>query len=354
MASPTSKDVASQSDAPASIVCCTVSREDRTEWYSNHFSEYRVDWYLTQYPNLGILQKLVKRPDLGKIYGSFKAVRLAKQLNAKLLISQEAELTFWCAFFSKILGNPTEHVAVAFNYPFLPNALRRIAMTACFDAVSHFVVSSTVEKQLYREYFKIPPARIEVQLWKMGEIYYEPQAALETEDYICAIGRFGRDYKLLIAAMHQLPHLRLVLVVGANSLNGLEIPPNVKVMTDISPGHAANILKFSRFMVLPLINAKVPTGHITLVTAMKLAKGSIVTNSSGIQDYIQNGRTALTYEAGNLDSLTQSIAHLWQHPEQCRTLGANAAAFAAKHCSEPLVVQHLSRLLAERGLLNRR
>ncbi|HEY9628233.1 MAG TPA: glycosyltransferase [Coleofasciculaceae cyanobacterium] len=336
---------------PASIVCCTVATDPNWRWFSDKFPAEKINWHFTYCKSTGILKNLIKRPDLAKVYSSFQAVKIAKEKNADLLISQEAELTFWCALFGKLLGMKTEHVAYAFNYPFLPNFFRRLVMTQALDSVSHFFVSSGVEKRLYQQYFKIPADKIDVQLWKMGNIGYAPEEPVEPGDYICALGQYGRDYATLMAAMERLPDIHLIVIAKPHNVANLSVPSNVKVLTNVEGDYVMNILKFSRFMVLPLANAQMPAGHITLVSAMKLGKGVVITHSSGILDYVEDGYTALTYEAANVDSLTQVVHDLWNDPHQAQHLGENAKHFAEQHCSEASAVRHLQDLLTQRGLL---
>ncbi|MBI4781004.1 MAG: glycosyltransferase family 4 protein [Oscillatoriophycideae cyanobacterium NC_groundwater_1537_Pr4_S-0.65um_50_18] len=337
---------------PASVVCCTVATETDWRWFADEFPAEKINWYFTYCKSTGILKKLIKRPDLAKVYSSLQAVKLAKEKNADLLISHEAELTFWCALFGKLLGMKTEHIAYAFNYPFIPNFFRRLVMTQALDGVSHFFVSSGVEKRLYQQYFKIPADKIDIQLWKMGDIGYAPEEPVEPGDYICALGQYGRDYATLMAAMERLPDIHLIVVAKPHNVAHLSVPPNVKLLTNAEGDYVMNILKFSRFMVLPLANSEMPAGHITLVSAMKLGKGVVITHSSGIIDYIQDGYTALTYEAADVDSLTQVLRDLWNDPHQSQRLGENAKQFAEEHCSEASAVKHLQTLLTQRGLLS--
>jgi glycosyltransferase involved in cell wall biosynthesis len=339
------------SEKKATIVCCSDSEDENETWFANDLPDDQITWYFSYCKKFGIFDRLIKRPNLGKLYSSFQAARLAKRKKADLVVSHEAELTFWSTLFCRLLGVRVDHVAMAFNYPFMPNPIRRYWMTQVFKHVGQFVVSSTMEKELYHQYFDIPRQRIDVRLWKMGVIHYAPDTSLEAEDYICALGQFGRDYATLFAAMEQLPEIKLVVVARPDNVEGLNIPPNVKVCTNVPGLEAMNILKFSRFMVLPLADSQMPTGHITLVASMHLGKAAILANSSGISDYFQAGQTALTYEVGNPNSLATVIRQLWSQPETCENLGQNAQMFSAQHCSEERAIQEIAEMLAERNLL---
>ena len=117
-------------------------------------------------------------------------------------------------------------------------------------------------------------------------------------------------------------------------------------------GEANNIIKFSRFMVLPLAGSDVPCGHVTLVTAMFLGRAMVITNSSGVDDYIQEDVNALTCEAKSPEALAARIRALWNDPERSARLGAGGRRFAETHCTEASMKENLDRVLREFGVLS--
>ena len=82
-------------------------------------------------------------------------------------------------------------------------------------------------------------------------------------------------------------------------------------------GDAMNVLHHSRFMVLPLINSEVPCGHVTLVAAMHLGKALVITDSTGVSDYVRNGENALTGPTGSVEMLIAATKRLWENPMLC-------------------------------------
>jgi glycosyltransferase involved in cell wall biosynthesis len=170
-------------------------------------------------------------------------------------------------------------------------------------------------------------------------------------DYISAIGGNARDYATLMSAAEQLPEVPLVVVARPRNLRGLRIPPNVRTFTDIPFPDAMSVLANSRFMVLPLTGTDVRCGHVTLVAAMHFAKPFIITNSTGVADYVDHGETAIACPAFDPKGLCEAIRELWDDPERCLAMGENGKAFAGLNCSESSARRHLASLLASRGLL---
>ena len=334
------------------IVCCTAFTKQSWKWFAPELSGENLHWHFYYYQPKGLFEKYVKHPNLTMIRTCREAVLTVKEQGAKILFTHDPAVSFWCALFVKQLGVEVEHIAYSFNYPKLPRGVKRSLMTAAFADISRFVVYSTMEKQLYHEYFGIPLERIDVCLWSVGQPEVQPDTPLETGDYICAIGGNARDYHSLMVAMEQLPDIPLVLVARPENLKNLDIPTNVKVRVNIPKPHAYNIIKHSRFMVLPLSGSEVPCGHVTLVAAMHLGTAFAITNSDGVRDYAIEGHNALTCEAFSPDSLVQTIRNLWNNPEMCRELGQNGLKFAQENCSETSALRHLRNMLVQRGSID--
>jgi len=170
---------------------------------------------------------------------------------------------------------------------------------------------------------------------------------IETGRYICALGSQGRDYATLIAAMKKLPNIKLVIVTNPDSLQGLTIPGNVKIHTDIPLARAHNILAHSAFMVLPLRDSQVPCGHVTIVSGMFFNKAMIVTNSLGVQDYIEDDKTGVFFESKNVDDLSKKIEALWDDQSKVNQLGQAGFTFANQYCTEKTAVNYFADFLKQ-------
>lgn len=334
------------------IVCCTTFFSENWNWFASELDEDLSNWHFFHNQPRGLLEKYIQQPDLAMIRSCRQAAHCALNSHADLLITHDPRVSFWCAFFATRLGVQAEHIAYSFNFPELPRGVKRRLMTRAFASISQFIVYSTLEKQLYSDYFGIPSERIEVSLWSAGVPEVQPEEPLEAGDYICAIGGNARDYQTLMAAMEKLPDIRLVLVVRPNNLKNLNIPPGVKVLVNLSRGQAMNILKYSRFMVLPLKGSEVPCGHVTLVLAMHLGKAFIITNSRGVSDYVFHNHNAITCEPFAPEALAEAIQNLWNDPNKCKQLGENGRQFAEEHCSEESARANLQHWLLRKKELS--
>ncbi|MBC8056133.1 MAG: glycosyltransferase family 4 protein [Rhizobiales bacterium] len=276
------------------------------------------------------------------------ARRAAAMLDApsSLLVSHGPRMTMYGALALASRFRPRRHLAYSFNFTELPQGPLRAVMRRAFKSVDRFVCFSTMERELYADHFGLELARFDMIHWAARPP--APPAATDASlpaDYLCAIGSQGRDYRTLLTAMAHLPEMRLVLVATPESLGGANVPPNVEVRCNIPPAVAMGILQGARFNVVPLLGSEVPCGHVTLVAAMHCGKASIVSDSSGVTDYVQHGVNGLTVPPRDAAALASRIEQLWRDPALALRLGASAHTFARAHCGEPAAVDYLAGYL---------
>ncbi len=220
-------------------------------------------------------------------------------------------------------------------------------MVRSFRNVDRFIVYSSLEKELYPAFFGIPPEKIDVVLWGVGAPPVSPEYPLVDGDYACALGGNKRDYGTLLKAAELKPGIRLELVVRPQTLKDFTLPPNVNVRVNLPLAETMNILKFSKFMALPLDGDLIPAGHVTLVSAQHLGKAMIITESKGVADYILPGVNALTCPPGDAECMAEKMELLWEDRKTRENLERGGKNFATRHLSEEHVREHLARVIRE-------
>lgn len=285
--------------------------------------------------------------NLALVRGALDAVRTARRTHAKVIVAHLPTVAAWCAVFARVLRVPVPILAHAFNFTELPSGRKRRLFSWALSTVERFIVFSSVERDIYARAFSLPADRFDVTLWGVQPPRVDtPEVPCISGDYVCAIGGNARDYRTLVEAARQLPEMQFVLVVRPENLRGLTLPTNVMVRTNLPLGTTMNVLLHSKFMVLPLTGSDVPCGHVTLVSAMHLGKAFIITDSSGVRDYVRSGENALTVEPGSVESMVGAIKQLWADPILCSRLGSGGQAFAQSECTEERTVAHFRGWLA--------
>lgn len=259
-----------------------------------------------------------------------------------ILVSHGPRMTMYGSLALASTLKRRRHLAYSFNFTELPRGAARRLMALSFKSVDRFVCFSTMERQLYARHFDLDIERIDMIHWAAEPPAIDPGAEPAIAgDYICAIGSQARDYATLMQAMRSLPHIALVVVATPQSIAGLDIPANVELQCSIPLGKAMNILRHSRFNVVPLRDSEVPCGHVTIVAAMHCEKASIVSDSSGVADYINSDVNGLAVPAGDPRALANAIERLWNDPAETSRLAAAAKNFAQRFCREAAAVDYL-------------
>jgi glycosyltransferase involved in cell wall biosynthesis len=329
------------------IVCCAPEFGKDWRGLGPSLTGDAVEWVFFDDRPIHFWERSIKRPNLGMIRACFQAVMRGSRQNAKLLITHDPRASFWCALFCRLFHVRVDHYVDSFNFAELPGGLKQRVMSYAFQQINRLSVHSSMERGLYSRYFNIPEDRIRLRLWSIGVPEVSPDHSLQSGRYISSLGGNGRDYRTLLAACRLLPGISFVVVVRPENLNGMEIPPNVKVMVNAPFAEAMNILRYSEFTVVPLLGSTVPCGHVTLVCAMHLAKGIVATDSTGILDYVIQGHNGMLCEPSSAESLAREIAALWANLQEITRLGQNSQIFGAENCSEAKIRADLTSVLTE-------
>jgi glycosyltransferase involved in cell wall biosynthesis len=292
------------------------------------------------------IERLVKRPKIARYRAAANAALDAG--NADIVISHLPRMTWWVALFGRLFSIKARHIAFSFNFTDLPTGFSHRLMSGAFRYVDRFVVFSSAEKSLYSEYFGIDPDRIDVLPWAMKTPDVQPEAPLVEGDYICAMGGEGRDYKTLVDACRALHDIPLVLAVRPQNIAGMEMPAHIKAYTNLPNSQFWNIVKFSRFVVIPLRDETTNCGHISIVGSMLFGKPVVSTLSSGTQEYVRHEQNALVSEPGDVEGLRKNIELMWQDHDLSERLARGASELAAQH-DEGRWVDYLVGQLAAGG-----
>ncbi len=265
-----------------------------------------------------------------------------------LLVSHGPRMTMYGSLALAARLRPRRHLAYAFNFTELPASAAQTVMSRAFRSVDRFVVFSTMERRLYADFFDLDIERIDMLHWAVSPPVPDADAdASLPHAYVCAIGSQGRDYRTLMAAMALLPRITLVVVATPSSLHDLTVPANVIVRCNVPLPQTMAILQRSTANIVPLEGSQVPCGHVTLVAAMHLEKTSIVSESTGIADYVRDGINGLTVPPGDPAALARSIERLFDDPALNARLARDALAFARRNCSEQTAGDYLQGYLSQ-------
>jgi hypothetical protein len=312
-------------------------------WVSHHMPEF--DWQFVRAPAA-----------TGTIGNRIARLRAALQVawagrRADLVISFGAGLGAALELARKLVRLSVPHACYYINFDHLPEGIRRQRQARLYRSINRFVVSATVEKRLYSEHFGIDPARIDVILWGVNPPVASTMTAPHA-DYVCAVGGNARDYAMLMAVAAARPDMPFVVVARPANLDGLTIPANVETMCNIPYPDAMAVVRGARVMALPLVTTDTPCGHVTIVSAFYLGTPLVITASTGVEDYVDDGTTGLVTAAGSAKAMGAAIDRLWHDRVLADRITATAKAFAETQCTEQNYPPHVRKLLGSGSAAN--
>lgn len=330
---------------------CVFSGNSRAwNWYALD-SRDQVRWIFFNEDPKSFIEKRIQRPKLSRIFGAFRCVRGSIREHAVAIAAHSQVGTMWCAIALRLLRVSTPLLSFSFHFSELPTGIRRSILRWALVRVERFTVHSEPERARYSAHFGIPITRFDLVRWgvQASSVEFDTPSPV-AGDYICALGKDGRDYVTLLSAMKQLPEIKLVIVARPYNLVGVDIPDNVKVFYDIPIDVAIGILRGSQLMALPLKNGDTSCGHITIVSAMFCRKAIVATKSSGIADYFPSGYDSPMVPARDVDGWVKALRTMINNPDRGKKCASMGEEFAHLYCSHDEVCKHTLEVFRKAGI----
>lgn len=236
-------------------------------------------------------------------------------------------------------------VAWCFNIGRLRGGVFKLAARMALSSVDMFVVHSNAEVDLISNYLGISKDRVRFIRLQRANIPFLNDID-ENNPFIVSMGSANRDYKTLIEAARK-TGLPVTIVAARRCVEGLDLPTNVAVISDLTPTQCLSLAQKARFSVVPLAKVETASGQVTVIEAQRMGRAVIATESAGTIDYIENGRTGLLIPAQDVNALAEAMRDLWQNSDRRDRLATNARNFAAKHLSDEAAGVQLRDILDE-------
>lgn len=336
--------------APAPLLVCASDNWDpQWRWVADEPALDGYRWSMLDATRKSRIEERISRPNLTRYRVALRAAAAAEE--AALVVSHQPRVTCLTALALGARRRRVPHVGFTFNFTDLPGRPQRDVMSRAFRSVDRLFTFSTFEIDLYSDTFGLPRDRFRMLHFGFDPAPPDPdEPRPDRPPYVVAVGGEGRDYGTLFAAMRRLPDLRLEVVSRPHVVAGLDVPPNVRVRTNVPVADTHRLMRGAELAVLPLSHSEVPCGHVTMVTAMHMGKAQVVTRSAGVADYVTDGDTALLAEPGDADDLAGAIRRLWDDDALRAAVASRGRTFAAESCTDRHVAAVFADYLVERGL----
>ena len=320
------------------IVVITPSDDLGWEWFGSKFEGH--DW---TFVNLNLFRR-------GALYWFWRAgIAVSRLKKGQVVASHYALLSLCVAFWIFILGKNNKHLAFSFNHGdgrFFRGILWRVALLV-LRKVDAFFVYSNKEREIYSAYYHLPLNKFYFSHWAVQKntmLDMPPPYIQASTPYICAMGRNNRDFAGLVEAVRGLS-VNVILVCSPGAMDGISIPANVLVKSNLSLKECTNILAGSLFNVVPLKDASAGAGHMTIVSAMHYGIPSVITKVSTVSDYFFDGVHGLFFEPGSVEDLRSKLEYLLKHPETCHAMAQSCKDFASRWLYDDAAKRYLAAVL---------
>lgn len=300
----------------------------------------QFDWrnYSTFTP--GTLGKILKTQHFGRLRSGLRTRFTTQGRPQDLIIAHGPRPAFYTALLTGAAKRDATFVGMSFNYTDLPTGLSHKQMIKSYRWIDRFAVYSRMERRLYADYFDLPEERFDFIRWAVDPPITAPGPRTIDGHYAMALGSEARDYATLAEAARLVPNCRIILVARPHNIVGLSFPANVDVMTDLTWDACWTLMYHSVGSLIPLRSSTTPNGHRTLVGAQMLGKVNVITDSSGIRDYVEDGETGLLVPANDACAFATAIERLFDEPDVMARIGEAAWSFSMRECTPHIHVDY--------------
>lgn len=145
----------------------------------------------------------------------------------------------------------------------------------------------------------------------------------EKEDYVLYFGRYSKEKGVLelLEVCKQLPDVKFIFAGNGPLDEQVNKVKNVKNVGFQSGKDLVKLIQKARFaLVVSICYENCP---FSVMEAQMYQTPVIASNLGGIPELLQNGKTGLLFESGNLSDLKEKIEFLWKHVEISKELSVN-------------------------------
>ncbi|MDQ2686919.1 MAG: glycosyltransferase family 4 protein [Armatimonadota bacterium] len=250
-------------------------------------------------------------------------------------------------------GVDVPHVLIAHNL--MTARKRRLhRMTGVLRRFDAIICLSATQEEYLRGEVGLEAGRVH-RVWDgVDQQFFRPSAGEGAQgDYLLAVGRENRDYQTLVKAARR---AGLPLTIVASSLwsrhgVGLDpdaLPPNVTLRRDfVSYPELRTLYENARLVVVPLAPCDYAAGVNGVLEAMAMGKASVVTQTNGLAEYVQDGVTNRTVPPGDVEALADALRSLWADEAARRALGTQGRARVEREMSMDAYAARLTAIVRQ-------
>jgi glycosyltransferase involved in cell wall biosynthesis len=255
--------------------------------------------------------------------------------------------------FFRLLRRPLLYISIGLpeRVAAIRHPMIRALYRTLYRKVPRFVTYGWAEAIQLREWLGLPPDSDRVVFIPFGvdpiAFRPEPNAALVTD--VLSIGAdMQRDFHLLLAVAAQQPTVSFQIITSTrHAATFRNIPPNVRVLTDVPFPEIRTHLASAKVVVFPCHENTYSSGTTTLLQAMAMAKAVVVSRTGAIRDGYQlaDDVNCRLVTPGACEELGKAIHELVNTSEARIRLGGAARQTVEAHLTWSHYVKRLANVM---------
>ena len=192
--------------------------------------------------------------------------------------------------------------------------------------------------------------RIEFVPFGVDTGVFAPSTQPSTVDVVSVGADPHRDFELLLRVAESMPAVSFELVVPSDRIRTLgQLPPNVRVESDLPFDRMRDRLERARVVALPVLENSYSGATTVLLQAMALAKSVVVTRTAAIASGygLEDASNVRFVPPGDQAELASAVGDLLGDQAAAGALGAAARSTVEADLSWERYVDRLDRLLRD-------
>ncbi len=218
-----------------------------------------------------------------------------------------------------------------------------------------YAVSSIAKKNFLKKYsFPL----IELLSYGIPDEFLPSSVLLNKKLVFCTVGSILeiKGYDILIDSIEKLESNKSeqaeFLFIGTSVDNeyGNWIEERVKSIKNIhriNKSTRKEMMQYYQQIDVLIIPSREETMSIVATEAMMLGKVCIISNTSGMADYVENYSNGLIFSSGNSDELSEKIQWCINNPELLKEMGKSARTVYEKIFSMNVFAKNLEKVIAD-------
>lgn len=275
----------------------------------------------------------------------FTYAKKAVQSDFDVVVTNFPQLAFAACFWKVLLRKRIRIVSWSFNIGSVSSKAKGRVAGFLLSRASLLIVHSLEEIERYSAWLGLPKRRFLFVPLQRGVVQTEAYDASD-QPFLVSLGSAGRDYRTLFAAVEGLD-LRVIVIAKPDSLAGLDVPSNVKVVNGLSLLECQSIASQAVAGVVPISNLDTASGQVTFLMLMALGVPIIVTDCPGSSDYLCDGHDALIVPPNDYHALRVAIRRVWTDEDFRKHLAKNGLRSWRERFSDEAAGVNLVRALVQ-------